>query len=109
MPWNRILLQKQIVTQLVRKFPAFNGSLPNSKERAIGPYLEPENPVHTLPLCLLKIQISDQLHAPVALPQAKEPKAPIREEAGWVSKPFWMRCQKKSLSLTEVEPRPFSP
>jgi hypothetical protein len=43
-PWNRALLEKLIVTQLVKKFSPFvepEGSSPCSQEPAIGHYLEP--------------------------------------------------------------------
>jgi hypothetical protein len=44
-PWCRTLLEKLILTQLVKKYPAFfrelEGSLPCSQKAAIGPYPEP--------------------------------------------------------------------
>jgi hypothetical protein len=52
--WNRILLEKLIVTQLVEKFspPPFmepEGSLPCSQEPAAGPYPEPDESSGHLP------------------------------------------------------------
>jgi hypothetical protein len=44
-PWCRILCEKLIVTQLVKKYPAFfmepEGSPPCSQKPATGPYPEP--------------------------------------------------------------------
>jgi hypothetical protein len=43
-PWCRILFQKLIVTELVKKYPFFvehEGSLPCSHKPAIGPYPKP--------------------------------------------------------------------
>jgi hypothetical protein len=34
--------------------------------------------------------VSGQLHAPAALPPAKEPRVPIGEEAGWAPEPVWV-------------------
>jgi hypothetical protein len=41
------------------------------------------------------MEVSGQLHAPAALPSAKEPLIPIGWEAGWAPKPVWMRWWKK--------------
>jgi hypothetical protein len=44
-PWRRILFEKTIVTQLIKKYPAFlmepEGSLQCSQKPATGPYPEP--------------------------------------------------------------------
>jgi hypothetical protein len=44
-PWCRILFENLIVTQPVKKYPAFfmepEGSLPFSQKPTIGPYPEP--------------------------------------------------------------------
>jgi len=43
--WSRVVLEKRIVTQLVKKFPAFvepKGSSPCSQESVTCPYPEPD-------------------------------------------------------------------
>jgi len=35
------------------------------------------------------MEVSSQLHAPVALPPGKELLVPTGEEAGWVPEPIW--------------------
>jgi hypothetical protein len=37
------------------------------------------------------MEMSGQLHAPVALPPGKEHLLPIRQGAGWAPEPFWTR------------------
>jgi len=64
-PWNKILLEKLRVTQLVKKFPTFlepQGSLPHSQEPTINPYSKPNEPVHTFPHNFPKI------HSNIVLP-----------------------------------------
>ena len=44
-PWSRVLLEKLIGSQLVKKFPHFmepQGSLPRLQQPAICPYPEPD-------------------------------------------------------------------
>jgi hypothetical protein len=55
-PWCGTLIEKLIVTQLVKKYPAFfmepEGSLPCLQKPAIGPYPEPaesSSPHRSLP------------------------------------------------------------
>jgi hypothetical protein len=51
-PWCRTLFEKQIVTQIVKKYPDFfmepEGSLPCTQKSATGPYPEPDE--SSLPL-----------------------------------------------------------
>jgi hypothetical protein len=37
------------------------------------------------------MEVSGQLHAPVALPPEKEPLVAIGQEAGWTPESFWTR------------------
>jgi len=63
-PWSRVVLEKLVVTQVVRKFPAFFGTegfLPFSWD-PLDPILNHMHPVHTFPLYFPKI------HSDVILP-----------------------------------------
>jgi hypothetical protein len=40
------------------------------------------------------MEVSSQLHAPVALPTEKEFPVSIRQEAGWTTEPIWTRCRR---------------
>jgi hypothetical protein len=44
------------------------------------------------------MEVSNQLHAPAALPVGKEPPASKGYEAGWAPEPVWTR-QKREKSL----------
>jgi len=64
-PWSRVLCEKLIVTQIVKKFPALyrtEGSLPCSHGLPLAPLLSQMNPFHTFPSCLPKI------HSNIVLP-----------------------------------------
>jgi hypothetical protein len=58
------------------------------------------------------LEVSGQLHAPVALPPGKEPSVPVRYGTGWAPKPAWTTWRKKNLASTETRnltPRPSNP
>jgi hypothetical protein len=57
------------------------------------------------------MEVSGQLHAPVALPLGKEPLVPIGQEAGWASQSVYTLWEVKRnlLLLSGIESRPFSP
>jgi hypothetical protein len=61
-PWCRILFENLIVTQLVKKYPAFfmepEGSLPCSRKSTTGPYLNQPNPVRPIDPYLPKVRMS---------------------------------------------------
>jgi hypothetical protein len=64
-PWCRILFKKIIVTQLIKKYPAFfmetEGSSPCSQKPATGPYPKPTEsnwPHRSLYPCLPKVQLN---------------------------------------------------
>jgi hypothetical protein len=45
------------------------------------------------------MELSDQFHAPAALPPGKYPPVPIGQEAGWAPDPVWrMQGREKSCS-----------
>jgi hypothetical protein len=60
--WSGVILEKLIVTQLVRKFP--EASLPCSQDPTTGPFPSQMNPVHTLPSYFPKI------HSNIIFPSA---------------------------------------
>jgi len=43
------------------------------------------------------MEVSDQLHAPTALPRGKEPPVPIKYEAGWAPEPVWTRWWREKF------------
>jgi hypothetical protein len=55
--------------------------------------------------------VSDALYSPGHFNPAKEPREVIRYKTGWAPEPFWtvLKKRKKSVSLPEVEPMPYSP
>jgi hypothetical protein len=60
------------------------------------------------------MEVSGQLHAPVALLPGKEPLVPIGQEAGWAPEPFWMRWWREKFPAPPpgnrtLEPRPSTP
>jgi hypothetical protein len=42
------------------------------------------------------MEVSGQLHAPVALSQGEESTVPTEHEAGWVPEPVWTRWRKEN-------------
>jgi hypothetical protein len=42
------------------------------------------------------LEVSGQIHAPVALPQGKEPPLPIGQEVGWTPEPVCMTCTREN-------------
>jgi hypothetical protein len=61
-PWCRILFEKLIVTQVVKKISCFlmepEGSLPCSQKPPLDPILSQLNPVRTVDPCLLKVHLN---------------------------------------------------
>jgi len=43
------------------------------------------------------MEVSDQLHAPAALPPGKESAVSIGQEAGWAPDPVWKRCRREKF------------
>ena len=48
-PWSKVLFEKLTGSLIVKKFPAFYGSLPNSQQPATCPYSEPDESSKCLP------------------------------------------------------------
>jgi hypothetical protein len=58
------------------------------------------------------LEVRGHIHAPSALPKAKEHPASIEQEAGWAPEPVWTMWRGENLAATVIRTpasRQFSP